>query len=775
MLRTREEVMELMKNHKFKLKTFVLYGRNSLCKEYGDEDSPKYLGKDKVLKIYTEDTYLAFDIEKNTIEYLFDIKDVDKKYPDTRIINRAGKVCKIFTRPIFSLINFPDGEPAILMNIVKYDIRYAYITENLDRPSEIVSSKKWVLITRAGQVFASYSPYREYSADFYKASSLMEIKSLFSTYGLFDNSKSVDFFERPYELIYDHYIRKVFPRYVYYKRDFLDTKSQYNIFEGMLGYDEPQRKKSRNQEFIDKVQSYNIIDNYISLMTESEISEESYENHNSYRFSAVINRLDSKEDIVVIRIFPRGYDKDYLRLYVDKKKAVYAFLNRDGEWLAMPTPSVYQPVVAYNIPHMERYGENIVLGTKLQYILPLMLDKNIRNNGDGVYTLLKDSIVEEFAKSKYYLHEDGYIDQRLIRETFGKANSKKKGFFAKVGMTKKQLDLIYDYADLLIEKGLASFRDHRDNDKEYQKLASRVKKRYILSSFRALKKIFNSDEAKEDDYLNFTHIDINTFTKIFEIIKGSKGNDVFHMEDPCGYYYNAFSMAEHYNNRCLNILERVYKNYPSRAFQNMIEYLYNNVEKRIKYSAKTACGDTRFYDNEMEYIYEDYLNMVMELGENRSWYPPIEKLMEEHDNVIVRYNEFLNFKRSPEYINEHMEELAKKYKNLEYSDDEYTVFHPLTGREIIQEGIVLQHCVGSYVSNVVDGKTSIFFIRKVEEKEKPFFTLELKDGVIRQVHGKCNCGTDAVKGLDEFIEKWAKEKNLKYSKRQASACLAAGY
>ena len=55
--------------------------------------------------------------------------------------------------------------------------------------------------------------------------------------------------------------------------------------------------------------------------------------------------------------------------------------------------------------------------------------------------------------------------------------------------------------------------------------------------------------------------------------------------------------------------------------------------------------------------------------------------------------------------------------------------------ELTKEGKLLCHCVGSYAKVVASGKTSIFLIRKIEDPETPFYTLEYKDGKIVQDHG----------------------------------------
>lgn len=65
---------------------------------------------------------------------------------------------------------------------------------------------------------------------------------------------------------------------------------------------------------------------------------------------------------------------------------------------------------------------------------------------------------------------------------------------------------------------------------------------------------------------------------------------------------------------------------------------------------------------------------------------------------------------------------------------------PKDGAEIKAEGEALHHCVGGYVERVAKGETSIFFIRKEESPDKPYFTMEWRDNQIIQCRGMRNCG-----------------------------------
>lgn len=77
--------------------------------------------------------------------------------------------------------------------------------------------------------------------------------------------------------------------------------------------------------------------------------------------------------------------------------------------------------------------------------------------------------------------------------------------------------------------------------------------------------------------------------------------------------------------------------------------------------------------------------------------------------------------------------------------------------ELKLEGQFLHHCVAGYAKSHAEGKTAIFFIRKAEEPDIPWFTLELneEDYTVRQNRGKCNCAR--TKEVTEFENLWLAE------------------
>lgn len=87
---------------------------------------------------------------------------------------------------------------------------------------------------------------------------------------------------------------------------------------------------------------------------------------------------------------------------------------------------------------------------------------------------------------------------------------------------------------------------------------------------------------------------------------------------------------------------------------------------------------------------------------------------------------------------------------------------PRDAQEIKNEGAALHHCVGTYVDRVAKGQTHIFFVRRVEEPDTPYFTMEYNNGRVIQCRGSHNCGMPAsVKAFVAAFEKLMKEREEK--------------
>lgn len=102
---------------------------------------------------------------------------------------------------------------------------------------------------------------------------------------------------------------------------------------------------------------------------------------------------------------------------------------------------------------------------------------------------------------------------------------------------------------------------------------------------------------------------------------------------------------------------------------------------------------------------------------------------------------------------------AKNKKEYAYETKTFAIVVPGKTEELVKEGQELHHCVGTYVDRVIESKTSILFIRRKEELEKSFYTMEVHQGNVIQVRGKNNC--DMTPPVKQFVESF-KAKKLQY-------------
>lgn len=108
-------------------------------------------------------------------------------------------------------------------------------------------------------------------------------------------------------------------------------------------------------------------------------------------------------------------------------------------------------------------------------------------------------------------------------------------------------------------------------------------------------------------------------------------------------------------------------------------------------------------------------------------------------------------------------ERYKQLKNLNYEDgSDRCIVVPQNLVSLIVEGQTLHHCVGSFVDSVSEGKDTIVFLRKVEDKDAPYVTISLQpDGklwFIDQAHGDRN--SDISEEDVKFLQGWAQAKGI---------------
>lgn len=100
------------------------------------------------------------------------------------------------------------------------------------------------------------------------------------------------------------------------------------------------------------------------------------------------------------------------------------------------------------------------------------------------------------------------------------------------------------------------------------------------------------------------------------------------------------------------------------------------------------------------------------------------------------------------YLKKQYELKADEWMKYCGENKDFILTYPVKPEDIVFEGICLRHCVKSFAAPVAEGKTVILFLRRKSAVNKPYYTVEVRDGIVRQVHGFSNCCLE--KGSDEI-------------------------
>ena len=192
---------------------------------------------------------------------------------------------------------------------------------------------------------------------------------------------------------------------------------------------------------------------------------------------------------------------------------------------------------------------------------------------------------------------------------------------------------------------------------------------------------------------------------------------------------------------------------------------YTTIQKLCRYMNKQKIAVYKDYFDFVGWIQE----MGYDMGNEFNIYPG--KFVEKHDEMADAYTKFKDKKHR-----EDVKKFNRLLKKLRKDASEDNPVHykalglfirlPYETSELKKEGETLHHCVGTYIDRVIKGETAIFFIRKLEEPDKPYYTLEWKDHQVVQCRGLRNCDmTPEVKAFTEIFGEQMKE----YETRKGAA------
>lgn len=147
-------------------------------------------------------------------------------------------------------------------------------------------------------------------------------------------------------------------------------------------------------------------------------------------------------------------------------------------------------------------------------------------------------------------------------------------------------------------------------------------------------------------------------------------------------------------------------------------------------------------------------------------FPPSNEINRYHDDLVI-FHQLISVKQKEKDLENQQnvyETLLPNLNKLEFSNEKYSIIVPKKLIEVIQEGLNLHHCVGSYIDAICNKHNKVYFLRKNDSLDQSWFTIDVDyNNNVRQVHTKYNKTIDSVSEhseIKEFLNIWANKKNL---------------
>lgn len=188
---------------------------------------------------------------------------------------------------------------------------------------------------------------------------------------------------------------------------------------------------------------------------------------------------------------------------------------------------------------------------------------------------------------------------------------------------------------------------------------------------------------------------------------------------------------------------------------------YEKVQNYLRKQAQVTNEDVR----DLIRTWEDYLNMCAraKIDTTKEIFLKPKDIRKAHDDLVKMLGgiEIANraaeiAKRFPR-VDNICKELKEKYA---YEGKKFAIITPEKIEDIIIEGRKLGHCLDTtdrYFDRIQKQESYIVFLRRVEDLEKPFYTLEIEpDGTARQKRTTGDRQDESYEECKAFIRRWQK-------------------
>jgi len=193
-------------------------------------------------------------------------------------------------------------------------------------------------------------------------------------------------------------------------------------------------------------------------------------------------------------------------------------------------------------------------------------------------------------------------------------------------------------------------------------------------------------------------------------------------------------------------------------FRTLTTYLTKQLAQPDVYKYYNSLS--RLLDTWIDYL-QDCAKLGLDVEVESVKFP--RDLYRAHQNTIKQIKV-----KADETLREKIEERSKALQKMRFEARGFVLRAAEDAQELIEEGKALQHCVGTYARQYALGETDLFVVRRLDEPDKPFYTMEIRNGQIKQCRGLKNCApTD---DLQVFVNLFVAKKLL--TKKRARVGIA---
>lgn len=215
------------------------------------------------------------------------------------------------------------------------------------------------------------------------------------------------------------------------------------------------------------------------------------------------------------------------------------------------------------------------------------------------------------------------------------------------------------------------------------------------------------------------------------------------------------------NNSALNLL---YYNFTNKDNYYRIKGVSDFNKNELLKLTKAFC------ENNIDiFTYKDYIRMCKDLNAYPYGKIPndisiaheyISEIYSCHKDKILN-EKFTNAVSSKEYLLFDSTAQLDKKDNIIYKEDKskYRIIVPKRQYDLTKESDCLHHCVRTYIKEVANENTYILFLRKSDDINTPFATIEVKkDKTLIQLKAAYN--NHAPIDAQKFVRQWAEKKGV---------------